>query len=298
MPPLRRGLREEELLFEKSVADMTPAELKVHRKAEADADQWHLDHPVDHKNIVKRFKSATPEEIRQGMNWYKDAHHTMKALAKDTKVSNHQMAGLISNYSPQTYWHTNIITAARVAREKKAAGGPGGGVMASTVQKTAAQRMLDGEHYNDVLDGHKTRAFAHLIEHGGDQHQNNPQHPDYKPRVVIDRHAHSAASGARLSDMAFGRAGLKSKKKYGAVEQAYVDAAAHLSKKHGMQIHPHQVQAVTWLAQQRLNSVVNKKVKSTGVSAVAVKAKEMWNKYAGTHHPKLVGKEPGTGYGG
>jgi hypothetical protein len=275
-----------EILNEKHIEDMSSDEHKRHRQAEAEGSQWHRDHPVSHENIINHFHAATSEEHHNGMSWYKDAHHTMKALAHDTKTPHHQMAGLISNYSPQTHWFTNIHTAAKVAREKKAVGGPGSGVFASNKQKHAAHRMLHGEHYNNVLVGHKVRHFAHLIEHGGNEH------PDH-PHVVLDRHAHSVASGSRITDAAFGQAGLKSKKKYADMSQAYVRAAHHLSEIHKTPIHPHQVQAVTWLVRQRLNAQEDK----GQVKNQSNKAKATWHKYANEHHPSVIGQEPGTGYG-
>ena len=267
------------------IANMSPEQHKRFRQNEAEASDWHKAHPIHHNNIINHFNQATPEERHQGMNWYKDAHHTSNALAKDTNTPKHTMAGLIANYSPQTHWHTNILTAARVGREKKAVGGPGSGVFASNQQKNTAHRMLNGEHYDNVLVGQKVKAFAHLIEHG---EQKDPQ----KPRVVVDRHAYSVAAGARVNDAAFQQTGLKGKKKYQEVSHAYHEAAKHLSAQHGIDIQPHQVQAATWLVRQRLNQAEDK-----GKTAkVARTRKSNWQAYAQEHHPHLLGKEPGTGY--
>jgi hypothetical protein len=202
----------------------------------------------------------------------------------------HTMAGLISNYSPQTHWHTNIMTAAKVARHKQALGGKGSGVFADERQKHAAHRMLNGEHYDHVLTGQKTHAFAHLIEHGGNKDPKNP-------KVVVDRHAYSVAAGKRITDAAFGKTNLKSKKGYNHVADAYHRAAKHLSEQHGHEIHPHQVQATTWLVRQRLNHNEEHAAVGSGRTAkVGQRAKDNWHKYAGEHHPSIVGKEPGTGY--
>ena len=280
-------LDEEEFLDERSqgkIEHMSPEQHKHFRQADEEGKQWHHEHPVSHENIIHHYHQATAEEKHHGHTWYHDAHHMTKVIAHDTSTPVHTMAGLVSNYSPQTHWHTNIMTAAKVAREKKAVGGKGSGVFASSQQKEAAHKMLHGEHYEHVLKGHKTKAFAHLIEHGGNK-------DEHKPHVVVDRHAYSVAAGHRITDAAFGHAGLKSKKKYNEVSHAYHKAAEHLSAEHGIKIHPHQVQATTWLVRQRLNAEHNtKQAKAAG------KAKEGWNKYAGEHHPHLIGHEPGTGY--
>jgi len=266
-----------------------PEAHKLFRQKEEEGKQWHSEHPVNHMNIVNHYHQSTDSERHQGMHWYSDAHATMKALAHDTGTSHHQMAGLISNYSPQTHWHTNIMTAARVAREKRAVGGPGSGVFASTDQRKAGERILAGDHYDKVLKGQKIRHFAHLIEHGGNKDPKDP-------RVVIDRHAHSVASGARITDAAFSSSGLKGKKRYGEIHKAYVDAANHIKEHHGIDIHPHQLQAITWLTRQRLNAT-EEKGKGRNTAGAAAKSKAAWAKYAGEHHPHIIGQEPGTGYG-
>lgn len=262
---------------------------------------WHKKNPVHHMNIVKHFDAATPEEIHNGKHWYSDAHHFAKVIAKETGHQIHTIAGLTANYSPQTDWHSNMITAARVARHNKPVGGKEqkryynyGKSFASEVQRQAADRMLKGEHYDKVISGHKIRHFAHLIEHGGNKDPN-------KPHVVIDRHAHSVASGARIPEKAFNDAGLKTKKRYHEIVNHYHKAAAHINERNEAKpgdphyIHAHQVQAVTWLVRQRLNNeedVRSLKGKTEAKIAKAGKnrelSKEKWKNYAGTWHPQLA----------
>ena len=279
-----------EARYEGKISELSPERHKLVRQNEAEAAEWHAKNPVHHDNIIKHYNQATAEEHHNGHTWYSDAHHMAKVISKDTNTPMHIVAGLISNYSPQTQWHTNIMTASKVAREKRALGGKGSGVFADERQKAAAHRLLNGEHYNQVIKGQKTHAFAHLIEHGGNKE------PD-KPHVVVDRHAYSVAAGSRITDAAFGQTKLKTKKGYGAVADAYHKAAKHLSEQHGVAIHPHQVQATTWLVRQRLNS---DEEHQAGLKRNTKKAnntqKTKWDSYAKEHHPALVGKVPGTGY--
>jgi hypothetical protein len=255
-------------------------------EAKAESHAWMKKNPVNHKNIISHFEQATPEERHVGHNWYSDAHHITKHIAHDTGHAMHTVAGLMSNYSPQTSWHQNIHTAARVAKGREAMGGPGSGIMASSQQKASAHRMLQGEHHSTVLKGYKTKAFAHLIEHGKQTDEKNPQ-------VVVDRHAFSVASGAQASDKVIAHAGLKGKKRYQAVAQAYHKAAKHISATTGQKWEGHQVQAATWLVRQRLNQTQGRSA-SQGKIAAAHKAK--WDGYAKEHHPNTVGKEPGVGF--
>jgi hypothetical protein len=266
--------------------------IRVYSKEDiAEGRQWHQDHQISHKNVVKHYNQATPDEKFAGHHWYGDAHNMAAGVAEKTKVPMHTMAGLIANYSPQTHWHVNMHTASSVALHKKAVGGPGSGVFASKQQKESGARLLSGEHYDNVLKGHKVRHFAHLIEHGGNA-------DEHDPRVVVDRHAHSVASGSRITDNAFSVSGLKGKKRYHEVAKTYHDAAAHISKETGVEVKPHQVQAVTWLVRQRLNAAEDKKGTGRGRhSAEAGRtAKVNWDHFASEHFPSIIGMEPGTGY--
>lgn len=277
----------------KKIADMSADEHARHIQTKAEGANWVADHPVSHHNIIEHYNQASPDEKKSGHDWYQDAHEHAKIVAKGTKTPMHAMAGLLANYSPQTHWHTNILTAAKVARTKTPMGGKGSGVFADEHQKAKAGRMLSGEHYDHVLTGQKVKAFAHLIEHGDNA---NPS----DKRVVVDRHAYSVAAGGRATDSAYAEAGLQGKKRYGEVSNAYKKAAEHISAATGSHVEPHHVQATTWLVRQRLNEAHDRSMSATassGVNKHAQKAKANWDSYAAEHHPHLVGQSPGgTGY--
>jgi hypothetical protein len=301
---LHQAAAEPELLFpreavkpQKPVSQMSDEEYGAHQEAvakgNAEGKQWNEDHPISHKHIVDHWNRATPDEKANGENWYRDAHHLARHIANDTGHDMHTVAGLMSNYSPQTHWATNIMNAAKVARTRTPMGGPGSGIMATSLQKRAAGRMLEGEHYDKVLGGPKTKAFAHLIEHGGNSDPNDP-------KVVVDRHALSVAAGARATDNAYGQSRLGTKSRYNEASQAYHKAAKIISKQEGRPIEAHQVQAATWLVRQRLNeahdSALSEKVTTSRSGSRARSAVKEWNEYAAEHHPGAMGKEPGTGY--
>jgi hypothetical protein len=287
-----------------------------YRKTKAHADEWSKRNPVHPQNVIDHWNAATPEEKEHGKSWYSDAHHTTRLLAEGTGTPLHAMAGLVANYSPQTHWATNIITAAKSARLKQPLGGPANthgfsqypeghpragqtrGIMATVGQRENAEKLLqaphdedeakaNGTHYENVFTGPKIKAFARLIHSGGD---------DYS--VVVDRHAYSVASGARASDAAYGHSGLGKSKRYGELEDVYRVAAAHISSHEGETIHPHQVQATTWLVRQRLNEEGDHALARKGrTSAVAARRSitEM-HQYMGEHHPGASQQMPGTGY--
>jgi hypothetical protein len=278
----------------------------------AHAQEWHARNPPSVENIVDHWHAASSEEKENGKNWYADAHFGTKAIADATKTPMHVAAGLVSTYSPQTHWATNIVTAASAMRQQRGVGGKGnkdappgvdkkGNPVPKGFKTTDGQRAIADElisnhtHYNDLLKGHKTRAFAHLIEHGGD-------HPDDvasgNHRVCVDRHAMSVACGGRMSDAAYGHSGLSTKGKYNQLQDMYRTAAKHISAHEGEDIHPHQVQAATWLVRQRLNEHHDRAVGIDGSrsAANARHAVNVMNQYMGEHHPELSIHMPGTGY--
>jgi hypothetical protein len=263
------------------------SDVAQHKSDVQGGHDWVSKRPAGHQNIVDHYNAATPAEKSFGHSWYGDAHHLTKHVANDTKTPMHTAAGLVGNYSPQTDWAQNIHTAAKVMRTKTAVGGPGSGVFASGAQKTAAHRMLQGDHHTAILKGNKIRAFTHLIEHGGNADSS-------KPNVVIDRHAAAVAHGDRITDNAYkhGLGGLKSKKLYNSYEQHYHNAAKAINDSNpgGEKVHAHQVQAVTWLVRQRKNQDMEKGVSKAGSSKTAKrteKSANAWDAYKGEHHPNL-----------
>jgi hypothetical protein len=258
----------------------------------AQAKKWNREHKPRAENVVNIWKQANASEREDGMNWYKDANFTARAFASHTGVSVSQAAGIIAAYSPQTGWAENMMRAARVLRTKKAIGGPGAEFMATGDTRDRAQRILDGEDWRHVLTGQKISAFAALIENGEDL---DPNHP----LVVVDRHALSVASGARADKLAYAYSRLGGKKKYATVAQTFKDAADQISKAEGHPVSAHQVQAVTWLTQQRLNQDAEVKVsksKRSSVASNAATAWAKWEKIAKADFPELLNETATTGY--
>lgn len=258
----------------------------------ADGQRWNKRNPVHPDNIIAHWNIATPHERHTGMNWYRDAHELTKHIANDTGHDMHTAAGLMSNYSPQQHWASNMLNAARAMRQKSGIGGPGSGVYATSHQREVADKLMganghDKHTYHQVLSGPKTHAFAHLIEHGGNADPSDP-------KVVIDRHALSVAAGRRARDVDYVTSGLGTKRRYKEVADVYHKAAQHISKHTGIKVEAHQVQAATWLVRQRLNAAEDNKMAS--IAELGRQAKTKWDEYAGEHHPLAMGKEPGTGY--
>lgn len=256
--------------------------------------------PVHADHVMKMWDAATDDEKAQGRRWYADAGLVAKALGtlyhgQHPGGNTHLAAGIIANYSPQTGWAANQHNAARVLHDGKGLGGKGSGIFASDRQRQAADRMLAGEHHTDVLTSPKVADFAHLVEHGGDK---DPEHP----HVVVDRHALSVATGRRMSDDDYGAFPKTQRHYYGHVVSAYHEAARRITEQTGEPTSGHQVQAATWLAQQRHNQLGETTDKSDpqerlnrGRHRSRQRQEQAWTDFRQQHLPDLAA-DPGTGY--
>lgn len=243
------------------------------------------DHPFFQKNpmtpeaIVKAYDDSTPGEKNQGLRWYADGHRLAWALGGgDAELG----AKVLSAYSPRTGWPLNMFNAARSLAEGRALG-PGEGTIMGQHQKAAAAAMAGGD-IDTVFPSPKTNAFARLLALGED-------HPD-DPHgaVVIDRHALSVAAGRRLTKAdteGKGENGSPIGKSpyYDHVADQYRQAARQLSDREGQEIAPHQVQAITWLRQQRLNTVQDLASEKGNAGLVTASRNQWsaWQKYASAH---------------
>lgn len=178
------------------------------------------------RNILKVYRSATPDQIRAGRDWYSSAHNLAWVMGRGDVWKG---AGVISAYSPLTPWWRNQELAisslfSGVARTDS---------LGNSVK--AAQRILNGEYTLDVLKGDKTRAFACTIANNG-----------MCDCVTVDSHAYSIAMGTHT----FSKDVKMTRGIYKEIAISYRNAA----KREG--ISPAQMQAITWVVWRDRN--VNK----------------------------------------
>lgn len=244
-------------------------------------------HPVSAKNIVDAFDKANDEEIAQGRRWYADAHVLATAIGRGDTTKG---AGLLASYSPQSPWPVNMFNAAR-AMELGRAIGPGEGMITGSMQANA-QEAMDGLSTDENFKhgAPKIHAFAKLIENGGDEPD------DTEGQVVLDRHAMSVAMGVRLPKKEADKAPIGTKRYYDHVADAYREATRRINARGGEQYTPHQIQAITWLRQQRANAVEDRagavghggKGAGKGRQVMIERAWENWRQLEQTEHYPVV----------
>ena len=270
---------------------------KVKSATQAEAESYLADHPIGVHHILDRVKTAAtnPATLHSGMKWYDDAHGMAKTMAAHHKVPLQHVAGALGVYSassapaPNYHMASLALHAGRgiySGRDKetkeftgdRGTGGHGGlaeheydyrgDPMASAADAHKVDRILSGEHYNDVIGSSKTKSYARLIHNPNNAHD-----------VVIDRHAVAAAvghvgnSGDPYNKVAgpIENANKKGEGKiYDRVADAYREATHHVNtspefsklrtqmRKSGLlekgeKVKPHHVQALAWIVQKQVS---------------------------------------------
>jgi hypothetical protein len=252
------------------------------------------EHPVSAANVVAAYDDSDAQERAQGMRWYADAHNLAAKMDQGDIEKN---AGVIAALSPQTGWAVNMFNADRSLDENRALG-PGEGMITGSMQANA-QEAIDGMDADEANNSSKTKAFARLIRAGGDEPD------DHLGQVVIDRHAMTVAMDERLPKKEADKAPIDKDRYYQYVADTYRNAALEISAR-GTPVSPHQVQAITWLRQQRINEAEDEAAHelsssvaasrggrrlSKGRSTMLRNAWDKWQAEAARHGYTLV---PGT----
>lgn len=169
-------------------------------------------------NVMAAFTMASDDQVRQGREWYPNAHRTAEMLADgDVKVG----AGLLAALSPQTAWWLNVELACDAFETGNASRHTGDSC-------GKANKIMAGIDPVDVLPmARKTGHFYRCI-----------LDPTDREAVCIDRHAHDVAVGVVYGSWS---RGLSTQKRYEIIADAYREAAERLGEL------PMVVQATTWV---------------------------------------------------
>lgn len=177
------------------------------------------------ENIVSVYDRATDAEREAGMAWYNIAHDFALSLDPNNVW---RAAGVIAALSPNKQWNVNVAIARKSFETGIVSGSFG-------VMNSQGQRIFDGEHPLDVLNGDKVRSFCEAIATNGNG-----------TIATVDRHAH---------DIAMGRVFTEKERKIGKV--LYRTMAMHYSeaaKEVGVSVN--QIQAITWVRWRNEKGIV------------------------------------------
>jgi hypothetical protein len=147
-----------------------------------------------------------------------------------------------------------------------------------------AQRALNGEGIEELMQTAKTHSFGRLIKEGDD----TPDDP--YGHVVIDTHAVNVAAGGTIRGSEAEDAPINDQRLHEYVADQYRQAAKIISEREGKLMKPHELQAITWLVQQRANQAVDAAELTPLQKGRLTMTKNWWKKwiaYAETHNIPL-----------
>lgn len=203
--------------------------------------------------ILSLYRSARPEDVREGRAWYRRARDTARELADQLDGDVTRAAAVLAVLSPLTPWSRNV----QLARQAYAMARDGATyddmttgpdrlrTMGAHARKAAA--LVLGADPAGIVSGPKVTPFyARIVDAAsGAAESMSPG------SVVIDRHAHDIAVG-RVTDDATRKRGLERKGGHLRFAMAYVRAAETLQRTgEAPGLTPSELQAVTWLAWRR-----------------------------------------------
>ena len=178
--------------------------------------------------INKYMAKASASEIKQGLNWYSEAHSLCVELSERYAVSLLQVAQVISVLSPQKKWETNKLEVVALFNEVFNGVKPSFRYFATKQMIEECKAIIRGE-FSIPQKRTKTYSFADNIS------------DKESKEVTIDRHALRVAyddKSAKLDKV--------SAKQYREAREAYRIVA----EQHGLKAF--EVQAITWVVYKRI----------------------------------------------
>jgi len=194
-------------------------------------------------NIISIWKLSTPQEKRDGIVWYVDAHKECQQMSEDFGVSDYLAAGVVSALSPNNKWAINVRNA-RDLIDNFIQGEDINAFKVSTypMNKVKAWEIMQENHdYESMkvkLNGQKTTCFYANIM-GEDT-------------CTVDGHARNIAYMERVN-LTSDKSAV-GKVEYREIQQAYITAAKKL-RYQNKRVKSYELQAVTWVAWRRMHGI-------------------------------------------
>ena len=70
-------------------------------------------------NLDYFFNNATDSEIKEGLNWYKNANEFVNNISNKYNINPYKVASVVSSLSPRNKWQQNLIDAEKVCEAFK-----------------------------------------------------------------------------------------------------------------------------------------------------------------------------------
>ena len=185
------------------------------------------------RNILKCYRSADENERDYGHKWYRVQHDCCVVIAERYHTTIETVCGVVAAISPGLWWERNLYWAEQLIAF------PGADDIKIPTYSLAnvdkAKRIINGASPDMILSGPKVTAFYRLL-----------LDPCNDTDVCVDGHAYNIAlnewKAIRDSGSGNARETTKiSKPVLRDVVKAYISVAKRLH------VHPHQVQATTWI---------------------------------------------------
>jgi hypothetical protein len=191
------------------------------------------------RNILKVYRMATDDDVREGIEWYARAFREAVAISRRLSLPVSTVVGVMAALSPNNRWERNKVDAFNLC-SAYVNGLSVDDIKVSTYHRMKAKawsilddRLTDDDAILARLNGQKIRSFYSNIM-GLDE-------------VTVDGHALNIARGYRVGltddDTNIG------KRLYRELQAAYVRAAKRAGVK------PHEMQAVTWTVWKRIHNI-------------------------------------------
>jgi len=192
-------------------------------------------------NLLTTLERATPEDWTEGLAWYDTAHSEAVDLADTFGLPVDTCAGIIAALSPQQQWDVNLAQARVFIASKGTAS------VHFSLCVNRARAILNDPSADplSILGGPKVRSFYRNIA--------EPQTPG---PVTIDRHAVAILHGTDTPYFLSTYPKLLDRKAIYRIATGYYRCAARLYSEHNnTTYHPHQIQAVAWVAHRNTEFV-------------------------------------------
>ena len=195
------------------------------------------------QNILLVYNMATPEEIAEGIIWYRKAYLDCRKIGITHMVSTHTVVGVVSALSPNNKWERNIVNADELIGAYINGDGIDS-IKVSTYHKMKQKawsilwKMPTKDEVMTILNGQKITCFFQSIM-GDDV-------------CTVDGHARNIYYGQRegLTDPKTNIG----KKEYATIQQAYIDAGKRI-KVNGQHLKAYEIQAITWVVWRRIHAI-------------------------------------------